>query len=386
MLGLAVFAQATSEFMLSGLVPDIARDMNVSLLAAGLLTSAFAVGMIVGAPLVALVGARLPRRGTLLAFLAVFLLVHVIGAVTTSYAVLVTTRVVAALANAGFLALALATATALVPPDAKGRATAVLLGGTTIACVAGVPAGALLGQAWGWRAAFWAVAAVSVPALVALVRSVPAGAGPAPAGLRGEVSAIVGWRVGATLLLGALVNGATFCAFTYLAPVVTGVAGLAEGWVPAVLALFGLGSFAGVTLGGRAADTRPRTVLLIGVPVLLLGWVVLALAAASPLALVVLVLVQGTMSFGVGSLLIAQVLYRAPAAPTLAGACATAAFNVGAAVGPWLGGTGIDAGLGARSPLWVAAALVGVALGVGGAAWTASRGPRRSVQALLRRA
>ncbi len=374
MLGLAVFAQATSEFMLSGLIPDIARDMNVSLLSAGLLTSAFAVGMVVGAPLMAVVSARLPRRRTLLTFLVAFLLVHVIGAVSTGYEVLLATRVVGALANAGFLAVALATAAGMVAPNAKGRATSVLLAGTTIACVAGVPAGALLGQLWGWRSAFWAVAVVSVPAVVAILRSVPAGAAGRPTvGVRGELRAMRTWKLAITMLLGALVNGATFCTFTYLAPLVTDVAGLGAGWVPALLALFGLGSLAGVTVGGRIADARPVPFLVAGGAVLLAGWVAFALTAGNPVSAVVLVLVQGAVSFAVGSTLISQVLYAAPDAPTLAGGFATAAFNVGAAVGPWIGGVAIGAGFGTRSPLWVSAALVALALAVAGVAHAIGR-------------
>ncbi|MGV9539424.1 MFS transporter, partial [Streptosporangium sandarakinum] len=146
MLGLAVFAQGTSEFMLSGLIPEIAGDLGVSVPAAGTLTSAFAVGMIVGAPLMAVLSLRWPRRRALLVFLVAFTLVHVAGAVTADFGVLLVTRVVAALANAGFLAVGLATASGLAGPAAKGRATAVLLGGVTLACVAGVPAGAVLGM------------------------------------------------------------------------------------------------------------------------------------------------------------------------------------------------------------------------------------------------
>ncbi|MFE1773501.1 Cmx/CmrA family chloramphenicol efflux MFS transporter [Streptomyces sp. NPDC059008] len=385
LLGLAVFAQGTSEFMLSGLLPGIAADLGVSLSAAGALTSAFAVGMIVGAPLMALLSLRWPRRRALLAFLIAFLLVHVLGAVTTSYGVLLATRVVAALANAGFLAVALATATAAVAPDAKGRATSVLLGGTTMACVAGVPAGAFLGGLWGWRSAFWAVALVSEPAVVAIVRSVPAGQDRASAQERGtaaarrtELRALRSPRLLVTLLLGALVNGATFCAFTYLAPLVTGVAGIAPGWVPAVLALFGLGSFAGVTLGGRMADTRAVRLLVTGGPALLLGWALLALTAGSPAAAVVLVLVQGALSFAVGSTLISQALYAATGAPTLAGGFATAALNVGAAIGPWLGGVALAAGLGYRAPVWVSALLVACALVAGGVAGLSPRPRNRA--------
>ncbi|MFC0599724.1 Cmx/CmrA family chloramphenicol efflux MFS transporter [Streptomyces palmae] len=386
LLGLAVFAQGTSEFMLSGLMPDIAADLDVSVPTAGALTSAFAVGMIIGAPLMAMLSLRWPRRRALLVFLTVFLLVHVLGAVTTSYAVLLATRVVAALANAGFLAVALATATAMVEPNAKGRATSILLGGTTIACVAGVPGGALLGQVWGWRSAFWAVALVSVPAVLAIWRSVPAdgaaglgadgGAGADTGsgvrgigvGVRGELGALRTPRLLLVLTLGALVNGATFCTFTYLAPLATEVAGIGEGWVPLLLALFGLGSFIGVSAAGRVADVRPLQVLLAGGVALLAGWVVFALVAGGPGAAVVLVLVQGALSFAVGSTLISQALYAATGAPTLAGAFATAALNTGAALGPWIGGRAIAADLGYRSPLWVSALLVALALATAGTA------------------
>lgn len=374
-LASAVFAQGTSEFMLSGLLPDLAADLGVTVSSAGLLTSAFAAGMVVGAPLMAVVGRRWDRRRALLGFLSAFLLVHVVGAVTSSFAVLLGTRVVGAFANAGFLAVALTTAAALVGPDAKGRATSVLLSGVTLACVAGVPAGALLGQVWGWRSAFWAVAVVSVPALVALLRSVPGAAADSVApsvGVRGELAALRRPRPLLTLLPAALVNGATFCSFTYLAPLATEVTGFGTAWVPLLLALFGLGSFLGVTLAGRLADTRPVRASAAGGVLLGAGWVLYALVAAHPVAAVVLVLVQGALSFGVGTLLIAQVLYAAAGAPTLAGGFATAALNVGAAVGPWAGGAAIAAGHGYRGPLWVSTLLVTLALATGGTAWRAT--------------
>ncbi|MFD5009848.1 Cmx/CmrA family chloramphenicol efflux MFS transporter [Streptomyces chartreusis] len=363
LLGVAVFAQGTSEFMLSGLVPDIARDLGVSVPSAGALTSAFALGMVAGAPLMAGLARRWSRRGALLGFLAVFLAVHVVGAVTDSFTVLVATRVVGALANAGFLAVALVTAVGMVGPEAGGRATSTLLGGVTLACVVGAPAGALLGQLWGWRAAFWAVALLSLPAVVAVARSVPAGA--ADSGrpsLRAELRSLRNPRLRVALLLGALVNAATFCTFTYLAPLVTQVTALGSGWVPVVLALFGAGSFLGVAVGGRLAERRPGAVLTGGGGALCLGWAAFALAAGTPAVALGLVLVQGPLSFGVGSTLISQALRTASDAPTLSGGFATAAFNVGAALGPWLGGTAIGAGLGYRSPVWVSAALVAVAL------------------------
>lgn len=380
-LGLAVFAQGTSEFMLSGLLSGIAHDLQVSIPAAGLLTSAFAVGMVIGAPLMALFSRRWPRRRALLIFLSTFVAAHVVGAVTPSYEVLLATRIVGALANAGFWAVALVAALAMVEPAARARATSVVVGGVTVACVVGVPAGALLGEHLGWRAAFWAVALVSLPALVAIVRSVPderattAKSVESPVipardtgtpTVREEVRSLTGRRVLLTLLTMALVQGATFCAFSYLEPLATRVTGLGAGWVPAVLALFGVGSLIGVTLSGRVADARRGAFVVAGMVSLVLGWLALALSAVSPVAVITLVLLQGMLAFGTGSAMISQVFQLAPGAPTLAGSFATAAFNIGAATGPWLGGLTIDAGLGFRSPVWVSAGLMVLALTTAG--------------------
>ncbi|WP_405499025.1 MFS transporter [Streptomyces niveus] len=374
-LGLAVFAQGTSEFMLSGLVSGIAEDLQVSIPAAGLLTSAFAVGMVIGAPLMALFSRKWPRRRALLIFLSAFVAAHVVGAVTPTYEVLLATRIVGALANAGFWAVALVAAIAMVEPAARARATSVVVGGVTVACVVGVPAGALLGEHLGWRAAFWAVALVSLPALVAIVLAVPGGR-PATAAspakdtssptVREEVRSLTGRRVLLTLLTMALVQGATFCAFSYLEPLATRVTGLGAGWVPALLALFGVGSLVGVTVSGRVADARRSTFVAAGMVSLVVGWAALALSAVSPVAVVALVLIQGMLAFGTGSAMISQVFQLTPGAPTLAGSFATAAFNVGAAAGPWLGGLTIDAGFGFRSPVWVSAALMVLALATAG--------------------
>ncbi|MGW2846212.1 Cmx/CmrA family chloramphenicol efflux MFS transporter [Streptomyces sp. NPDC001274] len=362
-LGLAVFAQGTSEFMLSGLLSDIATDLHVSIPAAGLLTSAFAVGMIVGAPLTALFSRNWPRRSALVFFLCVFCAAHVVGALTPGYGLLLATRVVGALANAGFWSVALVTAVSLAGPGARARATSVVVGGVTLACVAGVPAGALLGGHWGWRAAFWAVALVSVPAVLVIARSVPAGRPESePVPVRAELRALAAPRPLLTLLTMALVQGATFCAFSYVEPLATRVTGLDPAWVPGLLALFGAGSFLGVTAAGRFADGRPVAFTSGGLVALVAGWAAFAPASGNTYATVAFVLVMGMLAFGTGTALISWVFRLAPDAPTLAGSFATAAFNVGAALGPWLGGLAIDAGLGFRAPLWVSALLTALAL------------------------
>ncbi|NEA41062.1 MFS transporter, partial [Streptomyces sp. SID11385] len=186
-----------------------------------------------------------------------------------------------------------------------------------------------LGALYGWRAVFWGLAALCVPAALGVFVGVPAGR-PAGGGLAPRAEAAVLRRPSLLLamLLGALVNAATFAAFTYLAPVVTGPAGLGERWVAVVLMLFGAGSFAGVTLAGRFSDRRPGLLLVVAFPALLAGWPALALAAGAPAVLLPLVFVQGALSFALGSTLVTRVLYEAGGAPTLAGACATTALNV----------------------------------------------------------
>ncbi|MER6924344.1 Cmx/CmrA family chloramphenicol efflux MFS transporter, partial [Streptomyces spiralis] len=288
LLAVAVFAMGTSEFMLAGLLPGIATDLDVTVGTAGVLTSAFAIGMIVGAPLVAALARNWPRRSSLLGFILAFAAAHAVGAITTSFPVLFTTRVVAALANAGFLAVALTAAATLVSPDKKGRALAVLLSGTTIATIAGVPGGSVLGTLLGWRATFWAVAALCLPAALGILKGIPAGRvkeqatdGPA---LRAELAQLVRRRLILVMLLGALVNAATFAGFTFLAPVVTDTAGLSELWISVALVLFGFGSFAGVTVAGRLSDQHPGSVIAVGGPLLLIGWLALAVLADRPVA------------------------------------------------------------------------------------------------------
>ncbi|MFD6447033.1 Cmx/CmrA family chloramphenicol efflux MFS transporter [Promicromonospora sp. NPDC060204] len=370
-LAVAVFAQGTSEFVLAGLVPGISAGLGVSLAQAGYLTSGFAVGMVVGAPLTAAVGRHLPPRWTLSACLLVFVAAHVAGALTDSFAVLLGTRFVAAVANAGFLAVALSTVQALVPAGLRARALAVILGGTTLALVAGVPAGALLGELWGWRSALWAIAGVAAAALVAVACLTPvrldAGTPRARLDLRTELAALRSPRLLRHLVLGVLVNGATFCACTYLAVVVTDGAGLGSALVPAVLALFGLGAFAGVSAAGRLADAHGGRLLVIAGPALLTGWVLWAALPASPVTVWVLAPVQGALSFAVGGTLIARSMAAAHGAPTMGGAFSTVALNLGALAGPVLGGSAVVA-LGPAGPLAASAALTAVAVVLGATA------------------
>ncbi|MFE5161835.1 Cmx/CmrA family chloramphenicol efflux MFS transporter [Streptomyces sp. NPDC056697] len=364
-LALAVFAQGTSEFMLSGLVPGIAQDLSVSVGAAASLTSAYAIGMIVGAPVMAALSARWPRRRALAGFLAAFVVVHVIGAITTDFAVLFGTRVVAAIVNAGFLAVAMSVATALVSAEKRGRATAVLLSGVTLSCVAGVPAGALLGEWSGWRSAFWAVAALCLPALALVFRQAPAdAAGREDVSIRREARVLASRPVQWAMVLAAVVNGATFATFAYLAVIATDITHLPDAAVPALLAAFGVGAFVGVTTAGRRADGEFGRGLLLAVCALPVGWA--ALAATSPYAapLFIVTILQGGLSFGIGSTLVTRVMRTASQAPSLGGSFATVALNTGAFLGPLIAGVATGTTGDYRGAAWVSAALAAMAVAV----------------------
>ncbi|MEU5267173.1 Cmx/CmrA family chloramphenicol efflux MFS transporter [Streptomyces hygroscopicus] len=361
-LGLSVFALGTSEFMLSGLLQPVARDMGVSIPEAGLLISAFAIGMVVGAPVLAAATLRLPRRTTLMALLAVFGLGQIAGALAPSYGVLFASRVVSALACAGFWAVGAAVAVSLVPVGARAKAMAVMVGGLSIANIAGVPAGAFLGQHAGWRAAFWAVAGLSALGLVGVVMLVPRTE--VPTGddrprLKAELRIYRDPQVWLALAATALSGGAVFCLFSYLGPLLTDTAGLDEGWVPTVLALFGVGALLGTVIGGRIADAHLFGTMSGGIVASTVVLSALALTAHSPVAAVTLALMLGFTAFFTAPALNARMFNLANAAPTLAGATNTSAFNIGNTVGPWLGGLAIDAGWGYPAVAWTGAALAG---------------------------
>ncbi|MFF2187220.1 Cmx/CmrA family chloramphenicol efflux MFS transporter [Streptomyces sp. NPDC058155] len=364
-LGLSVFALGTSEFMLSGLLPPIAEDMDVSIPQAGLLISAFAIGMVVGAPLLAVATLRLPRRTTLIALISVFGVGQVAGAIAPNYEVLFVSRVISAFACAGFWAVGAAVAIAMVPKTSRARAMAVMIGGLSIANVLGVPAGAFLGTHLGWRSAFWAVGAASAVALVGVATLIPRI--PLPERkpeLRRELLIYRDRQVWLAIAITALAAGGVFCAFSYLAPLLTDVAGLDEGWVPTVLALFGVGALIGTVIGGRVADAHLFGVLLSGVVASTVFLAALALLASSAVAVVVLSLLLGFSAFFTAPALNARMFNVAAAAPILAGATATSAFNLGNTGGPWLGGTVIDAGLGFASTAWAGAAMTVLAVGL----------------------
>ncbi|WP_158603012.1 Cmx/CmrA family chloramphenicol efflux MFS transporter [Jiangella rhizosphaerae] len=374
-LGASIFVLGTTEFMIAGLLPEIAADLDVSIPQAGLLISAFAIGMTVGAPVMAVATLRLPRKATLLAASAVFLAGHVLGAMAPSYEVLMVARVVSAVATGAFWAVAAVVTVRISPAGATARALAVLVGGLTLSNVLGVPAGTWVGQQLGWRAAFWAVAALSVATAAAVTVMVPraAGASTAPPRVRDEVRVFRGRRIWLALATTATFQAAMFAAFSYFAPLLTDVAGLDEADVPLVLALFGLGSFVGITVGGRIADRGLFLNIVGSLVALATTMTVLALVSGSTAGAVAAVFAVGVAGFSIAPGLNARVFVVAGDAPTLASSVNTSAFNVGNTLGPWIGGAAISAGWGFVAPVWLAAGLALVALGIAVTAWDQER-------------
>lgn len=365
-LGLSVFALGTSEFMLSGLLPPIAEDMGVTIPQAGLLISAFAIGMVVGAPLLAVATLRLPRRTTLVSLISLFGLGQVAGALAPSYELLFASRIVSALACAGFWAVGAAVAIAMVEQHQRARAMAVMIGGLSIANVLGVPAGAFLGEQLGWRSAFWAVAAASAIALGGILTLIPKIPLPAEKPtLSRELRIYRDRQVWLSIGVTALAAGGVFCAFSYLSPLLTDVAGLDSGWVPWILGLFGVGALLGTTLGGRIADAHLFGVMLWGITASTVFLAALALLASTAAAAIALSFLIGFSAFFTAPALNARMFNVAGAAPTLAGATTTAAFNLGNTGGPWLGGTVIDAGYGFSATAWAGGAMTVTAIGLG---------------------
>ncbi|MFE3018030.1 Cmx/CmrA family chloramphenicol efflux MFS transporter [Streptomyces sp. NPDC059256] len=362
-LGLSVFALGTSEFMLSGLLPPIADDMDVSIPQAGLLTSAFAIGMVIGAPLLAVATLRLPRKTTLITLISVFGLGQVAGAVAPTYEILFASRVISALACAGFWAVGAAVAIAMVPVTSRARAMAVMIGGLSIANVLGVPAGAFLGDHLGWRSAFWAVGLASAVALIGVITLIPHIPLPAEKPrLKRELLIYRDRQVWLSIAVTALAAGGVFAVFTYFAPLLTDVAGMDKSSVPMVLGLFGLGALVGTVVGGRVADAHLFGVLLSGITASTVFLALLALFASTPAVTIALAFLLGLSAFYTAPALNARMFNVAGAAPTLAGATTTAAFNLGNSGGPWLGGKVIDGGFSPAATAWAGAGMTIVAL------------------------
>ncbi len=357
-LAAGVFLMGTTEFIVAGILPEIARDISVSVADAGLLITVFAIGMIIGTPVMAISTLKMQRRLTLTCSLLVFAVGHVVVAVTDDFAVMLGARFLTALATGAFWAVAAVVAAKAVGPALSSRALGIVLGGGMLANVVGVPLGAFAGQSIGWRGPFWALTALAALGAIVIFRQVPADppAGPMPS-VRAELRSLLSVRVWLVLAGCAIVCGSSLAAYSFISPLLTENTGLSAAAVPLVLVVYGIGALLGSNLGGRLGARAPYAVLFTSAGMTLLVLVGLALFSHSPAVTVILVGLLGLFGMSTNPILIGKAVTYADEAPTLASAMSTSAFNVGTAAGSWIAGVALESALGASGPV-IAGAVI----------------------------
>lgn len=368
-LALGGFGIGLTEFVIMGLLPEVAADFQVSEATAGWLISGYALAVVVGALLLTAAVTRFNRKPVLAVLMVVFVAGNMVSAIAPDYWTMMAGRIIAALSHGAFFGIGAVVAASMVAPTKKAGAIAIMFTGLTAANVLGVPFGTMLGQAAGWRSTFWAITGIGVLALVGILALVPkTGEGPSAAaasvGLRGELRAFRSGQVWFSILVTILGYGGMFGAFTYIAFTLTEVTGFAASTVPWLLILFGVGLFIGNTIGGKAADKNVDRTLVVVLSVLVVVLVVFALTSANqPMTIASMVLLGG---FGFATVpgLQMRVMKYANSAPTLASGANIGAFNVGNALGALMGGVTITAGLGYTSPIWAGAVITLLGLGV----------------------
>ena len=384
-LALAAFAIGTTEFVIMGLLPDVAADLRVSIPSAGLLVSGYALGVAVGAPLLALLTAKMARKTALLLLMGIFILGNLLCALAPGYAMLMGARVITAFAHGSFFGIGAVVAAGLVAPERRASAIALMFTGLTLANVLGVPFGTALGQWLGWRATFWAVTGLGVIALAAVALLVPKVAVDASINLKREVRVLANPQVLIALGMTVLGFGGVFTVFTYITPILTTLSGFDARAVSPILLLFGVGLTVGNTVGGKLADRRLMPALTGILAVLALLLVLFGLATPYKWATVAAMFLWGMAAFATVPGLQMRVVEQAKDAPNLASTLNIGAFNLGNAGGAWLGGWVIDSGLGLTAVPYAGAlvALGGLGLTVL-SSWMERRAARVAVVAMPR--
>ncbi|MGW4301013.1 MFS transporter [Streptomyces sp. NPDC004646] len=373
-LAVGAFGIGTTEFVMMGLLPDVADDLHISIPAAGHLVSAYALGVVIGAPLLAALTARMSRRTVLIGLMALFVAGNALSAFAPGYESLLAARFLSGLPHGAFFGVGAVVATSMVAPERKARSVSLMFLGLTVANVAGVPVATLMGQHLGWRATFLGVSAIGLAAIASLAWLIPHDHTHAsPAGLRGELAALKSLPV--WLALGTTVAGfgALFAAYSYITPMLTGAAGFDPASVTLLLALFGVGATAGNLLGGRLADHAMRGTLFGGLAALGVVLALFPLMMRAEWSAALAVALLGMAAFVTGSPLQLMVMDKAAAAPSLASSANQAAFNLANAGGAWIGGLALAAGLGVTSPALAGAVLAVLGIAVAAVAYGVDR-------------
>jgi len=344
-LAVAAFGIGTTEFVIMGLLPEVARDLGVSTPDAGMLVSAYAIGVAVGAPILAIITAKWPRKLALIGLMCVFIVGNMLCALAPDYAFLMGARVFTAFCHAAFFGIGAVVASELVPPSKRASAVALMFTGLTVANILGVPFGTMLGHELGWRATFWVVVAIGVLAVLALVSWIPRKIPMRGTGILGEFRALLNWQVQLALLISTISSVSLFSVLTYIAYILRDVTGFSIEATSGVLLLFGVGITIGGLSGGRLADWK----LMPALAGLYLT-IVVVLAAFSwtshyAIPTLITVFIWGIACFAIGPGAQVRIMDKALTAPNLASTLNQGAFNLGNATGAWLGGLMIAAGV-----------------------------------------
>lgn len=361
-LAIGAFGIGTTEFVIMGLLPEVAADFQVSIPTAGFLVTGYALGVVAGAPLMTLLGTRVSRKRMLMLLMGLFIIGNVVSALAPVFSVMIVGRVIASLAHGAFFGIGSVVAADLVAPQKKAGAIAMMFTGLTVANVVGVPLGTYIGQTAGWRVTFVVVAALGVVGLLGVAKLVPEQPRPEGVRLRHELAAFRNVQVLLAMAMTVLGFGGVFAAVTYITPMMTGIAGFAPSSVTWLLVLFGVGMVAGNLLGGKFADRHLMPMLFVTLGSLAVVLALFTVTAHNKIAAAVTIVLIGALGFATVPPLQKRVLDQASGAPTLASAVNIGAFNLGNALSAWLGGLVIAAGFSYTAPNWVGAALAGAAL------------------------
>lgn len=355
------FLMGTTEFVIAGLLPEMAADFEATVARAGLAITVFAVGMIVGAPSMALLTLRLPRRLTLTLALGVFAVGHVIVALSTEFTVTLAARFLTAVATGAFWAVGSVVAAQSVGPTASSRALGLVLGGGMLANVLGVPLGSFSGQLIGWRGTFWALAVLAVAAAVAVARLVPAdGPHRAVPSVRTELAVLRSGRLWLVLATCAMITAGVLSIYSYIAPLLTDRAGLSGTAIPLALMAFGIAALVGNIVGGRLGDTHTYATSLAVAALTVLASVGIWLSSTEPVPLLAWFTLLGLVGLSANPILVSLAVRFGGESPTLAAAMPTSIFNLGTAVGTGITSLALDSALGTLAPAVVGTAFAGL--------------------------
>ncbi|MNB89206.1 Inner membrane transport protein YdhP [compost metagenome] len=378
-LTLGAFAIGMTEFIIMGLLPNVASDLGVTIPQAGQLITSYALGVAIGAPILTVFTHKLPQKKLLVILMGIFILGNAVSVIAPTYLLLIIARVLTAFAHGTFLGVGTIIAARLVHPDKRAGAVSVVLAGLTVANIIGVPFGTFIGQQLGWRASFGAITVLGIISLFGIIRFIPVIVQQETANLREQVRGLLNPQVLLILLTGALGCGSLFALFTYITPMLQGITGFREQSVTWILVLFGAGVTLGNIAGGKLADWKLMPSLMVNFAVLAVVISTLTVTMSHPVLAVSNIFLWGIAAFGIMPGIQLRIMNLAHKAPLLATTSSHSALNLGNAAGAYLGGVAISS-FGLTSIPWLSAALAVLALA---GAWFsyALTGGRRSATA-----